>query len=129
MSDDKYAAQKRYYEKNREKMLAIQKAYREANKDKVHAQQKAWRERNKEKVREKKNLYQKTNPKGIAKHQRNNLAYYVRHKKKIRENARAKWVEKWFGDIEVPVELIEAKKLQLEILRSIQNEKRIGTKN
>ena len=49
-SESHRAAQKKYYEENREKEAAYQKQYREENKEKVAAYRKKYYEENKEKV-------------------------------------------------------------------------------
>jgi len=47
-----YEAQKRYYEKNKAKLLEKQKLYYQNNKEKVKSQVKEWQKKNKEKVKE-----------------------------------------------------------------------------
>lgn len=51
-SESHRAAQKKYYEKNKERLAAYQKKYREKNKEKVAATQKKYYEENKEKWKE-----------------------------------------------------------------------------
>ena len=51
-SESHRAAQKKYYEKNKERLAAYQKKYREKNKEKVAATQKKYYEENKEKCKE-----------------------------------------------------------------------------
>ena len=50
--DSHRAAQKKYYEKNKERLAAYQKKYWEKNKEKVAATQKKYYEENKEKWKE-----------------------------------------------------------------------------
>ena len=51
-SESHRAAQKKYYEKNKERLAAYQKKYRGKNKEKVAATQKKYYEENKEKWKE-----------------------------------------------------------------------------
>ena len=51
-SESHRAAQKKYYEENKEKVAAYKKQYREKNKEKVAATQKKYYEENKEKWKE-----------------------------------------------------------------------------
>lgn len=51
-SESHRAAQKKYYEENKEKVAAAQKKYREENKEKVAAYSKKYYEENKEKWKE-----------------------------------------------------------------------------
>ena len=51
-SESHRAAQKKYYEKNKERLAAYQKKYREKNKEKVAATQKKYYKENKEKWKE-----------------------------------------------------------------------------
>ena len=64
-SEAQKRANKKYYEKNKEKVKEYEKEYREANKDKEHERHKKYREANKDKEHERHKKYRETNKKNI----------------------------------------------------------------
>lgn len=109
---EKMAAQKKAYrEANREKMADYRKAYREANREKMAAQEKAYREANSEKRNAQKKAYRKANAE-ISR-------VYDKH-------AREKLVDRYVASqlgipvAKIPSEIIEAKREQLLLFRTIR---------
>ena len=81
-SESHRAAQKKYYEKNKEKVAAHRKKYYEENKEKVAAYSKKYREENKEKVAAHRKKYREENKEKVAAY---NKKYYEENKEKWKE--------------------------------------------
>ena len=119
---------KEYGQKNKEKISAYGKAYREKNKEQLTLKRKVYKEINKEKVSLcKKISYQKYKQEVLFRHKQ----YKQKNKVVLREKGALKYKEKiesqdkkyikklFFNKLEVPDELIEAKALQLKIIREL----------
>ena len=68
------AAQRKYYEENREKVAAAQRKYYEENREKVAAAQRKYREENREKVNADSRSYYQKNKEKWAKYRQNRKA-------------------------------------------------------
>ena len=80
------AAQRAYYEANREKILEYQRAYYKANREKISESKRAYREANREKIAEYQRAYYKANREKISESKR---AYREANREKISEYQRA----------------------------------------
>ena len=117
-----------YYKANREKLRESGKAYREANREKHLEQQKAYREANREKLRESGKAYKEANREKIREYME---AYGEANREKLRESCRRNrrdlkdsYVAALFQlpVKAVPKEIIELKRVQLQITREIRKQ-------
>lgn len=116
------AKRKRYYEENRETVLAKQKRYREENPERVRARRKRYYKKNRETVLARGKRYCEDNPESVR-------ARQERYRKRSAKRLDDAYVRKvlthgtllTFGDI--PKDLIEAKRAQLQLLRAVEGGK------
>jgi hypothetical protein len=105
------AKQKAWYDANKEKVNAKRKALRDANKEKVNAKQKARRDANKEKVKAYQRAWRDANKEKVKAYQRARS-----------DSLNNKYVSYVIGMKvhEVPPELINLKREQLELKRLVR---------
>jgi len=112
---------KLYYLKNKEKYSDYRKIYYLKNKEYLSELKRQNRDPEKDYIRHKK----WREGEGREAYKAGKKSYIINNREKVNEYQRKCYLKNWFGDLDVPQELIEAKNLQLTIVRDVKNEKRI----
>lgn len=119
-------AKKTYYEAHKDKVKAVNAAWRAANPDRVKAVKAAWIAANPDKVRAERNAWKAANPDkvkaGKAAWRAANLDKYRAMRKTYAARLPDFLVKRYLNLKDAPPELIELKRLQVQIKRELKRQ-------